>query len=144
MFLPTVKKIVTPLVVSTVARVVVPELTTAVEANKNYKIEFYGSYTSGVTTTGGSILCTVSGAVGTFIGSQRGAISTSAVATELTCNLGSALTTTGVSAINTRHYLQMEGVFVCSTSGNLVVQWGSEVETSPVTLSMGFFIVTEL
>lgn len=144
LFLPTVKKIETPLVVSTVAGVVVPELTTAVEANKNYKIEFYGSYTSGVTTTGGSIACTVSGAAGVFIGSMRGAISSSAVATELSRNLGSTLTTTGVSAINTPHYLQMEGVFVCSTSGNLVVKWGSEVETSPVTLSMGFFIVTEL
>jgi len=108
----------------------------AVTAGVTYRIEVIADYQTAATTTGGVFGVSVSGATGTVRGMARGSISASAAATDLaipiraTSGAGSTLTTSGVSAINTPHFLYMAITFTCTGSGNLNIVWGSEVNGS--------------
>ena len=140
-----VKKLIAPLTSTSSIRAIVPEFTFNVIAGKSYKIEFFGNYFATITTTGGSIICsTNAGATGTFIGTNRGVITRAPANTEMQTPLGTALVTTGVATINQNHYIGFDGIFICSNDGSLVVQWGSEIDTSPATLQNGVLIITEI
>ncbi|MFN7422896.1 MAG: hypothetical protein ACK5QP_05825 [Chitinophagales bacterium] len=118
-----------------------------VVAGKSYKIEIIGTYQSAATTTGGSIGLVTVGAVGTIHGSFEMEISQTTSTTVLRTTLraigtsgtlaGSFITSTGVSAANSPHSIELTSVFNCTTSGTINVQWGSEVNASASQLNTG-------
>ncbi|HEX8586181.1 MAG TPA: hypothetical protein VF680_17445 [Allosphingosinicella sp.] len=116
-------------------------------AGKKYRIQVLGAYQSAATTTGGVIkLLATNGAAGTFAGQAWGAITTAAAATELgiaITAIGSTLTTTGVSAINSPHYIGMDVGFACTTSGDISVGWATEVAASASQLNAGSMLIIE-
>lgn len=127
----------------------------AVTAGKTYKLQVYATYQTAATTTGGSLGVVLTTGVGNIHGSIRGSISAAAVATELAIPLrvintvgttaGSFLTTTGVNAINTPHFIGLEAIFNCTTTGTLQITWGTEIAASAAQLNLGStFLITQL
>lgn len=153
-----VRQVVTAHVNSTTTSTVVLDapagtpMTATVVAGRTYKINMLGTYQTAATTTGCIIgLSGAGGVVGTLVGRASGSISASAVATELAIPLttlsgaGSTLTTTGVSVINTPHWVELSAVFTCTTSGTVSLVFGSEVAASAAQLNAGsYFEVTEV
>ena len=122
----------------------------AVQAGKSYRIRVLGTYQAAATTTGGTIaIGTPDTAAGTVGGVAKGAISSSAVATAMEATIyaltgtGSSLTTTGVSAINTPHAVEMYLNFVCTVAGTLEIRWASEVAASAAQLNAGSSLFVE-
>lgn len=112
-----------------------------------YHVRVLGTYQTAATTTGGKINITATGATGTINGVARGAISASAVATELAQPIAAlpfTFTTTDVSASDTPHHIAMEFVFVCTADGSLEIRWGSEVGASAAQLNAGSLLVWEV
>lgn len=114
----------------------------AVTSGKTYKIEVIAGYQTAATTTGGAIAVSVSGgAAGTIRGDARGSVSASAAASELSIPIrtlagaGSTLTTTGVSSINTPHFISLTVTFTCTGSGTFNILWGTEVAGSAAQLN---------
>ena len=123
----------------------------AVTAGKNYMIEVIGTYQTAATTTGGELgfFLTASG-VGTIVGNAEGGIVSTAAATSLSQQISaigaadlanSNLITTGVTAINSPHYIKAKVVFVCTTSGTFNVGWASEVAASAAQLNAGSTLI---
>ncbi|WP_394759316.1 hypothetical protein, partial [Flavobacterium sp.] len=151
----TVIKLNTAFSSTSITRANVPTMSFNVTAGKRYKIELIGSYQSVATTTGGSIGFVLTSGVGTIIGYVTASISQSAVATDLTATIrsinatsttaGSFITSTGVSVINSPHYLCANLIFDCTTSGVFQLQYGSEVAGSSSSINAGAtLIVTPL
>lgn len=119
----------------------VTDLTIPVVAGKKYCIEILGTYQTGVTTTGGKLgLGFSGGGAGSFFGKFEGGVSASSVATELVIpvsSVSSVLTTTGVSVINTPHYIGGKFIFTCTQTGNLILKWASEVNATSAQLNAG-------
>lgn len=123
-----------------------------VTIGKIYRIEVIGDYQSSqATTTGCKFGIALSGgAAGTVRGSARGSVSAAAAATELaipiraTSGTGSFLQTSGVSAINTPHYVGMIITFTCTTSGTFNIQFGSEVAASETRLNLGSSLIYQM
>lgn len=114
----------------------------SVTSGKRYRVEVIADYQSAATTTGGIFGISLSGgATGTVRGMARGSVSASAAATEqsipirATSGAGSTLTTTGVSAQNTPHFLYMVITFTCTASGTFNIVWGSEVAGSAAQIN---------
>ena len=122
-----------------------PDLTIPVVSGKKYMIELLGTYQSGVTTTGGKLgLAFSGGGAGSFFGKLEGAISSSSAATELVgpvSSISSALVTSGVSVINTPHYIGGKFIFTCTASGNLVFTWASEIVSTSAQLNAGSTVI---
>jgi hypothetical protein len=125
-----------------------------ITAGKRYKVEIVGTYQTGVTTTGASIGIVTSSGAATVKGYLEGAISSSPVATNLKSTIravdasnttaSSFLTTTGVSVINTPHYIGGLFTLNCTTTGTASIQFGSEINTSNAQLdSDSLLIITE-
>lgn len=108
----------------------------AVTSGVTYRIEVIGDYQTAATTTGGIIGISLTGATGSVRGFAKGSVSASAVATELaipiraTSGAGSTLTTSGVSATNTPHFIHLLITFTCTGSGTFNIVWGSEINAS--------------
>lgn len=122
----------------------------SVTTGKTYRIEVIADYQTAATTTGGTIGIALTTAAGTVRGYAKGAISQSAVATELvipirtTTGAGSSLTTTGVSVINSPHYISMLITFTCTTSGTFAIQWASEVAASAAQLNANSSLIYQV
>jgi len=124
---------------------VVPSFSIPVVAGKTYRVEVTGTYQTAATTTGGAMGFTTSaGATGTISGYLSGKVTSTATATPLVQTIyavsttgvaGSSLTTTGVGATNTPHYIGGVATFTCTGSGTLNVLWGSEVNASAARLN---------
>ena len=132
------------------ARIDVSGLSFPITAGKNYRVQIIGTYQTAATTTGGSMGFVLTSGTGTIAGILNGEIALPAstgLATGLRSTLravnnvnttaGSFLTTTGVSVVNTPHYIGGEFIFNCSASGTFQVQWGSEVASSTAQLNAG-------
>jgi len=123
-----------------------------VTIGKIYRIEVIGDYQSSQATTTGCKfgIALTGGAAGTVRGSARGSISAAAVATELaipirtTAGAGSFLQTSGVSALNTPHFVWMVIIFTCTTSGTFNLQFGSEVAASETRLNLGSSLIYQI
>lgn len=125
--------------------------TFSVTSGNIYRIEVLGDYQSSATTTGGELGINLSGAAtGTVKGFARGSVSAAQAATELSIPIrtfsgaGSVLITTGVSAINTPHFLHMLIDFTCTGSGTFNIQWGSEVGASAAQINAGSKLTYEI
>jgi hypothetical protein len=114
-------------------------------ANAIYKIEMIGTYQTAALTTGikikigGTALCDVAG-------KMYGAISKSAVATELSVpvsTMTSELVTTAVSTINSPHFIGCDIIFKCNTSGTINITMASEINSSLAQLNIGSTCVVE-
>jgi hypothetical protein len=126
----------------------------SVTAGKIYNVKIIASYQTAATTTGGEIGFYLSaGAAGTILGNARGAIVSTAAATELSQGLtaigaadlaGSNLITTGVTAINSPHFIRADLLFTCTTSGTFNVGWASEVAASAAQLNAGSGLIYQL
>lgn len=123
-------------------------LTFQAQAGKTYKIELIADYQTAATTTGCIVSIGTNGN-GSIKGIARGAISASAAASELSVLIrtfsgaGSSLTTTGVSAINTPHFIHIVAVINCTESGVFGVRFGSEVAGSQAQLNSGSILIIQ-
>lgn len=119
----------------------------AVTSGITYRIQVIGAYQTAATTTGGIIGISLTGATGTVRGSARGAVVSTAAATELvigivsTSGAGSTLTTTGVTAINSPHAISMDIVFTCTGTGTLNIVWGTEVNASAAQINQNSALI---
>lgn len=126
----------------------------AVTAGSAYRVEVIGLYQTAATTTGGELgfFLTNSGA-GTIVGNAEGAIVSTAAASSLSQQIsaigaadlaGSNLITTGVTAINSPHYIKSTVVFRCTVSGTFNVGWASEVNASASQLNAGSSLIYQV
>jgi hypothetical protein len=131
-------------------RVNVSDLSFAITAGKNYRVQIIGTYQTALTTTGGSmgfVLPTGTGSIAgiingeialpTTLGLASGLRSTLRAVNNVNTTAGSFLTTSGVGAANTPHFIGGEFILICSASGTFQVQWGSEVGSSAAQLNVG-------
>lgn len=128
----------------------------SITAGKRYLIRVVGTHQTAATTTGGSIgFVLASGTLTSAQGYIRMGASNLQAATEVSIpiylinttntTVGSFITTTGVTTINTPHHIDIEFTLNCLTSGVLNVQWASEVAASSAQINSGAeFIVTQL
>lgn len=138
---------------TSVTRVNVTGMSFAVTAGKKYSISLIGDYQTGVTTTGGSIGFILTSGTGTIRGFVTMSISQATVATDLTTTIrainatnttaGSFIISTGVSVINSPHYLTGELIFDCLTSGVFQLQFASEVASTSAQLNAGTVMIIE-
>jgi hypothetical protein len=121
--------------------------TIPVTSGQVYLVRMVGTYQTAATTTGCRLgLIAGGGATGVFNGSARASISNASAATELSIpisSVASRLVTTGVSAINTPHFIQCDFVFQCTASGTLAIAFGSEVAASTATLNANSLLTYE-
>ena len=136
---------------TSVSEATVTGMSFAVTSGKNYSVEVIGLYQTAATTTGGELgfFLTASGA-GTITGSAEGAIVSTAAATSLSQQISaigaadlanSNLITTGVTAINSPHYIKAKVIFQCTVSGTFNVGWASEVAASAAQLNAGSTLI---
>jgi len=115
--------------------------TFSVTSGVTYRIQVIAAYQTAATTTGGILGISLTGATGSVRGWAKGTIVSTAAASELTVPIvatsgtGSTLTTTGVTAINSPHYIGMDITFTCTGSGTFNIVWGTEVNASAAQLN---------
>lgn len=113
----------------------------AVTNGVTYRITVIADYQTAATTTGGILGISLTTATGSVRGYASGTVVNTAAATELkipiraTSGAGSTLTTTGVTAINSPHYIGLDITFTCTNSGTFNIVWGSEVNASAAQLN---------
>ena len=118
--------------------------TIPVVAGGTYRIQLVGTFQTSIITNGASIGLGTSGAAGTVQGYASMAASAAVTATEVNVaftSLTSSITTGSVSAANTPHWLAMDVVFVCTTGGSVLVQFGSELALNAAQLNAGTAII---
>jgi len=139
---------------TSVSEAAVTGWTFSVTSGKAYRVEVTALYQTAATTTGGELgfFLTASGA-GTIAGSAEGAIVSTAAATSLSQQIsaigaadaaGSNLITTGVTAINSPHYIKSTVVFTCTVSGTFNVGWATEVAASAAQLNAGSALIYQV
>ena len=112
-----------------------------VTTGKTYRITVIADYQTAATTTGGILGISLTTATGSVRGYAAGTVVNTAAATELkipirtTSGAGSTLTTTGVTAINSPHYIGLDITFTCTGSGTFNIVWGTEVAASAAQLN---------
>lgn len=118
----------------------------SVTAGKSYRVRVSANYQTAATTTGGELGFFLTTAVGSITGKLEGAIVSTTAATQLFQGVttigaadlaGSNIITTGVTAINSPHFIGGEIIFTCTTSGTFNVGWASEVAASAAQLNAG-------
>jgi hypothetical protein len=125
---------------------VVTGWTIPVVSGATYRVRVLGTYQTAATTTGGRIAFGTITATGTILGVARGAITAATGSTDLSGTLAAVttgITTTGVSAINIPHAIEMEFIYVCTASGNIPITWASEVNLSASQLNAGSTLIYE-
>lgn len=119
----------------------------AVTSGVTYRVQVIGAYQTAATTTGGIIGISLTTATGTVRGFARGAVVSTAAATELaigiiaTSGTGSTLTTTGVTAINSPHFISMDITFTCTGTGTLNIVWATEINASAAQLNQNSSLI---
>ena len=126
----------------------------SVLTDKRYKIEIIGTYQTGVLTTGCSLGFILSSGTGTIQGIMNAEIAQTTSATGLRTTIrainnsnstvGSFITTTGVSVINSPHYIGGILNFKCTSSGTFEIQFASEIGSSTSQLNAdSLLLITE-
>ena len=144
----------TPFVNTTNVAADVTGWTMPVTTGKQYRIEIIADYQTAATTTGCVLMFNLASGTGTIKGSLQGAIANTStivgVATDLTKTItavtgtaNSGIQTSGVSAINTPHFLGGTVVFQCTASGTLNLRFASEVTNSSAQLNKGSILLVE-
>ena len=138
---------------TSVTRADVTEWVIPMVAGKKYRIEMFASMQSAATTTGCSIGFYLSAGTATINGIARGLVqnggTTQAVdyfINVLTTTAGAAnsfFTTPSVSSINTPHAIGGAFYVECVSTGDLKVQFGSEVGGASTTLLSGSAIIVD-
>lgn len=112
-----------------------------------YRIQVIGAYQTAATTTGGILGVSLTTATGTVRGYAMGTIVNTAAASDLiipivaTSGAGSTITTTGVSTINSPHYIGLDIIFICTNSGTFNIVWGTEVNASAAQINAGSALI---
>ena len=136
----------------TTTRVDVTGWTFPVVAGKSYEIKVLTTYTTAAGGTGGSMgLITSGGAAGNIHGNIEADITNVSSATGVKTSLyainavnttaGSFLTSGGLTGIGS---FTIDAVFNCTTSGNIIVQWGTEVAGNLAQLRVGSSLIVDL
>ena len=130
-----------------VARSNITEWAIPVTAGKSYRVEVVAAYQTAALTTGGSLGFVLPTGAGTIRGLADGGIVNTPSAKTLhqpinvvnavNTTSGSFFTTTGVGVVNSPHPMRVVAAFVCTTSGTLQLQWGSEVAASAAQINAG-------
>lgn len=126
--------------------------TVLVDAGKSYRFEVIGTYQTDAATTGATMAVIPDGtAAGTIVGVARGAVTQINTASGLEASISriglgvrDRITTSGVSAAGVGHYIGMDFVFNCTTSGALSIQFASEVGGSTATLEAGSTLLVHM
>jgi hypothetical protein len=119
----------------------------SVTSGITYRITVIGAYQTAATTTGGILGISLTTATGTVRGYAMGTIVSTAAASDLiipivaTSGTGSTLTTTGVTAINSPHYIGMDIIFTCTGTGTFNIVWGTEVNASAAQINAGSALI---
>lgn len=131
----------------------VPNLSFAFKAGKRYSVELIGTYQTVALTTGGSVGFILSDGSAIINGFIRLAMNAVGASTALeapiysinssNATVGSFLTTTAVSPINTPIHCYSKFVLFPLTDGVLNVQFGSEINTSEARLNSGTMLFVE-
>jgi|GEM_PF-2541828 len=141
-------KLTSPVISSLTTRASITEWQLPVVAGRSYSISILALFQSVSTGTGGSmgVYMTNSGD-GTIMGMMSASVNNGVVETELKTAIyaistngnlaNSFMTTTAVYPINTPHIWESILEFTCTTSGTFNVSWGSEINSSEVTLLAG-------
>jgi hypothetical protein len=151
----TVRKLSAAHVNSTTTSTTIADWSHPVVAGKTYRFEVVGSYQTAALTTGARLSILPTTAVGVVHGMAWGAVAQAAGATGLEASLfavatsttvwpvGSTILTTGVSPINSPHHIGMDFIYVCTTSGQLAIQFASEVAASAAQMNAHSTLIVE-
>lgn len=119
----------------------------AVTSGITYRITVIGAYQTAATTTGGILGISLTSATGSVRGYATGTVVSTAAATNLmipivaTSGAGSTLTTTGVTAINSPHYIGLDITFTCTGNGTFNIVWATEVAASASQLNQNSSLI---
>ena len=130
-------------------RVDVTGWTIPVIAGISYEIKILATYTTAAGGTGGSMgIITSGGAAGNIHGYYSADITNGTVATGLRAPLtqistvntlaNSFMTSSGAAGTDS---FECNAIFNCTTSGNLIVQWGTEIALSGAFLRAGSTLI---
>jgi hypothetical protein len=112
----------------------ISELSIPVVAGNAYRFRIWLRYRSTATATGIAVALTTNTAVGTLSANIRGNTTTTA-ATLATLNaFNSVLQFSATPLANTDMIIELEGIFVCTTSGNVIPQFRSETNGQTITV----------
>jgi hypothetical protein len=135
-------------------RVNIPGWSFPVVASKSYEIKVLSTYTAAVNTTGGSMgLITSGGAVGNIHGYFEADVSSnvSAIGLKIPVTIVNTVNTTVNSFITSTssttgqaQSINLYAVFNCTTSGNINIQWGTEIANSLAQLRIGSSLIVNL
>lgn len=134
-FLPTTADLTNS---SNVTLTNISQMSIPVIAGKKYVIEANILYSSPITTTGiGLAITNTGGALGT-LGLTTTVVTNAANPTQEPINtFNTPVVTPSVRTANIPQLAIIEGIFICTTSGNIIPQFRSEVNGSTVTLLAG-------
>jgi hypothetical protein len=118
----------------------ITELTLGVTAGKRYRVEGFLLFRTVAPTTGIGFTISLSGAVGTLamtVSSLNGADGTGTTYSGAITSSGDLVVSNSVPAANIDYVLSFQGIFICTTGGNLIPQFRSEVNGNQVTVQAG-------
>lgn len=113
----------------------------AVTTGKTYRITVIADYQTAATTTGGIIGISLTTATGSVRGYAMGTVVNTAAASDLVIPIraisgaGSTLTTTGVTAASSPHYIGIDITFTCTNTGTFNIVWATEVAASAAQIN---------
>lgn len=115
----------------------ITELGIPVVAGNAYRFRFWILYRSTQNTTGLVVAMTnTAGATGTLSANLRNNTSTTAASLSTLSAFNTILTYTSTPTANTDFVAQIEGIFVCTASGNIVPQFRSETNGQTITVQV--------
>jgi len=118
----------------------ITEMGFPVVAGTAYKFKCHVLYTSAATTNGIVVaLTTTGGGAGTLAANVSANTSASAFSCFALTALNTAITFSATPAINTPYICEIEGIFVCTTSGTLIPQFRSEVTATTTEVLVNAF-----
>lgn len=113
----------------------ITELGIPVVAGNAYRFRFWILYRSTATTTGLVVAMTATaGATGTLSANLRNNTSTTTAVMSTLNAFNTVLTYTSTPTANTDFIAEIEGIFVCTASGNIVPQFRSETNGQTITV----------
>lgn len=113
----------------------ITELGIPVVAGTAYRFRFWILYRSSASTTGLVVAMTnTAGATGTLSANLRNNTSTATAVMSTLNAFNTVLTYTSTPSVNTDFVAEIEGIFVCTASGNIVPQFRSEINGQTITV----------
>lgn len=121
----------------------ISDLTIPVVAGKNYRIEGKLIFRSSASPTGIGFTMLATGAVGTLalnVRSQSGNDGTGGQFSGAVTSFGDIVTSSSVQVANTRYILEYVGIFVCTTSGDILPQFRAEINGNTISILTGSIV----